>query len=145
MKIYGTWGPFDAPYVRAILACSSFNIRAPITFLIDSGASRTTILDSDVVRLGIAYLKLERFTQGTTGIGGVVDTFILPEVTLTFRTSNDIYQEHFDKIFVLRHSIKDKGTEERIKKLPSLLGRDFINKYELVLNRKSSLVSFTHE
>jgi len=145
VRIYGTWGPFEAPYVRVILSCPSFFIQSPVIFLIDSGASRTTILDSDAARMRIDYSKLKRFEQGTTGIGGIVDTYILPDVTLTFRTPDGLHEERFKEIFVLKHGTQDDKTLERVRKLPSLLGRDVINKYELVLNRREEIVLLSDE
>jgi len=93
VRIFGHWGEFDAPYVVAILVCEKLNLRKLVDFLIDTGASRTTILDSDAIQLGIDYSKLERLKEGTTGIGGVVDTFILPQVKLLFRTEDGSIHE----------------------------------------------------
>ncbi len=143
MNLYGTWGPHDAPYVPAFVSCPSLEISFAVSFLIDTGASRTTILDSDAIRIGLDYSKLDRFIPGTTGIGGVVDTYIVPNVSLIFITDEGIHEEEFEEILVLRHIIKKKEEQERIKKLPSLLGRDFTNKLKLVLNRREELVLLT--
>lgn len=35
---------------------------------------------------------------------------------------------------------RNKREEQRIKRIPSLLGRDFINKYSLFLNKKKDVV-----
>lgn len=145
MKIKGVWGEFDAPYVRALFICSELNLREHIEFLIDSGASRTTIMDNDAVMLGIDPEQLEKSTEGTTGIGGVVDTYIIPMVTLIFRTSTGIHEEVFDRIFTLKHNPRNKREEQRIKRIPSLLGRDFINKYSLFLNKKKDVVLISDE
>ena len=59
MKIKGVWGEFDAPYVRALFICEGLNLKEHIEFLIDSGASRTTILDNDAIMLGIDHDHLE--------------------------------------------------------------------------------------
>lgn len=145
MKIKGVWEKFDAPYVRALFICSELNFREHIEFLIDSGASRTTILDNDAIRLGINYDRLERYKEGTTGIGGVVDTYIIPQATIIFRTSTGIHEESFDMVFTLKHKPRNEREEERIKRIPSLLGRDFLNKYSLFLNRKKALVIISDE
>jgi hypothetical protein len=44
-----------------------------------------------------------------------------------------------EEIFVLKHKIRD----ERIKRIPSLLGRDILNKYQLFLDKKSNKVIIT--
>ena len=145
MKIKGVWSRYDAPYVRALFTCSELNLREHIEFLIDSGASRTTILDNDAVRLGINLDQLEMSKEGTTGIGGVVDTYIIPQATLIFRTSTGIHEESFDRLFILKHKPKSRREEDRIKRIPSLLGRDFINRYTLLLNKKKDIVDISDE
>lgn len=145
MKIRGVWGEFDAPYVRALFICPKLNIREHIEFLIDSGASRTTILDNDAIRLGINLDQLERSKQGTTGIGGVVDTYVIRQAALIFRTSTGIHEESFDSLFILKHTPRSRREEESIKRIPSLLGRNFINRYSLLLNKKKDIVVIRDE
>ena len=145
MKIKGVWGEFDAPYVRALFICEGLNLKEHIEFLIDSGASRTTILDNDAIMLGIDHDHLEKSVEGTIGIGGVVDTYIIPKVTLIFRTSTGIHEEVFDKLFTLKHKPRDTREEGRIKRIPSLLGRDFLNKHSLFLNKKKDVVIISDE
>lgn len=145
MKIKGVWGEFDAPYVRALFICKGLNLREHIEFLIDFGASRTIITDNDAVRLGIDHDQLEKSVERTIGIGGVVDTYIIPKVTLIFRTSAGIHEEGFDRVFTLKHKPRNKSEDERIKRIPSLLGRDFINKHNLFLNKKKDMVLLSDE
>lgn len=145
MIIKGTWGEFEAPYLIALFICDEQSIKKPIEFLIDTGASKTTILDNDAIRLNIDYSKLKRLEEGTTGIGGTVDAYIIPNVRLMFRIREGVHKEKFEQIFVIKHIIKDKEMEERIRKIPSLLGRDFLNKYTLALNRKKKSVVITDE
>ncbi len=56
-----------------------------------------------------------------------------------------IHEEELKEIFVVEHTIRDKEMEARIKKIPSLLGRDFLNKYTLVLDKKRESVIITDE
>jgi len=141
MRIVGRWGAFDAPYVNALLTCETFNIRHPIEFLIDTGASRTTLSDTDATRLGIQHQKLARLREGTTGIGGVVATFTPPRVKLIFKTIQDTHIEELPRVFVLRH----KKGDENIRRIPSLLGRDILNKFRLLLDKERGVVTLTDE
>jgi len=84
-------------------------------------------------------------SPGIAGIGGVVDTFIIPSARLLFRTENGFYKEELKEIFVLKHVAEEKEIEERIRRLPSLLGRDVLNKYGLVLSKSDQLVVITDE
>ena len=145
MRLEGYWGEFEAPYVSAVLICEVLGLKKPVEFLIDTGASRTTILDNDAIRLGIDCGKLQKFEPGTAGIGGIVDTFIIPDVKLLFRSKNGFHEEELKEIFVLRHVAEEREIEERIRRLPSLLGRDVLNKYGLVLLKSDRLVIITDE
>jgi len=145
MRIEGKWSPGGVPFIVAFLRCESWHIEETVAFLIDSGASRTTLLDSDAERLGIDFSRLERFEEGTTGIGGMVETYILPSVKLSFRTTEGVHEEEFREIFVLRHRPRNREEEERIKALPSLLGRDFLNEYKVILDRRRGRITITDE
>lgn len=145
MRIEGIWGA-DAPFLRAFLICEKLGIKDYIIFLVDTGATSTNILDRDAIRLRIDYSKLKRVKDGTTGIGGVVDTYILPQVKLYFRAADgSLHEEKLKELSVLRHVPKDRKEEEHIKRLPSLLGRDFLNRYKVILDRSNDRVTLTDE
>lgn len=126
----------------AVLECEALHIRDTIEFLVDTGASRTTICDKDVIRLGIDLSRLDKLSEGMLGIGGLVDTYVLKDVKLTFRRENEgSHLENFDRIYVLKHAIRD----ERIMRIPSILGRDMLNKYALVYNKRNEMAYITDE
>ncbi len=53
-------GPLEAAYVNVVLESESLHIYATVEFLIDTGATRTTVSDKDAIRLGIDYEALEK-------------------------------------------------------------------------------------
>ncbi|MGQ9641231.1 MAG: aspartyl protease family protein [Candidatus Bathycorpusculaceae bacterium] len=135
-------GIFEAAYVVAVLECEALRIRDTVEFLVDTGASRTTICDKDVVRLGIDFSKLEKLSEGMLGIGGLVDTYVLRDVKLTFRRENgESHMEVFDRIYVLKHAVQD----ERIMRIPSILGRDMLNKHAFVYDKRQEKAYITNE
>ncbi len=135
-------GIFEAAYVVAVLECEVLRIHDTIEFLVDTGASRTTICDKDVIRLGIDFSKLEKLSEGMLGIGGLVDTYVLKNVKLTFRRENGkSHMENFDRIYVLKHAVRD----ERIMRIPSILGRDMLNKHALVYDKRHEKAYITDE
>lgn len=73
-----------APFVLAFLRCEKFGIFAPLKLLIDTGASRTVIMDRDVIRLGLKYEQLERLEEKVVGVGGEVETYVLRRAGLLF-------------------------------------------------------------
>jgi hypothetical protein len=129
----------NAAYVIATLLSIEFNIHRPVRFLIDTGASRTIISDMDAIKLGIDHSLLPRFKAGTAGIGGVVETYFIRDVRLIFKTQEGTHVEKMDEVYILKHKIGD----ERIKRIPSLWGRDILNKYQLLLDRRSNKVIIT--
>ncbi|MGQ9723287.1 MAG: aspartyl protease family protein [Candidatus Jordarchaeum sp.] len=133
---------FEAAYLVAILESKTPGINETIQFLVDTGASRTTICDKDSLRLGIDFNKLERLSEGMLGIGGLVDAYAMKNVKLTFRRENGkSHVESMERIYVLRHAIQD----ERIMRIPSILGRDILNKYALVYDKRHETAYITDE
>jgi len=66
-----------AGFVNAHLISEEMNIDETVEFLADTGASRTTLLDKDVICLGIECDKLRRYEQDMSGIGGSVETYVI--------------------------------------------------------------------
>jgi len=135
MKIMG-WFEFGAAFVASTISFD--NIEAPITFLVDTGASKTIISDKDAIRLGVDYDKLEKLEEGLIGIGGEVETFLMRDVDLRFKSESDTHKERLD-MMLLRH----KKLDDKIKKIPSLLGRNILNKYSLTYNASENLVELS--
>lgn len=125
-----------APTIRSLMRIPSIGSQY-ITLLIDTGASTTALLDLDAMRFGItlAYAKsrLRPSPRKMVGIGGAAETYIIPSVELTFRSEDGATIETTD-LYVVLHDPERLGLEnyERILPLPSILGRDIINKYKLM-------------
>jgi len=49
--------------------------------------------------------------------------------------------ESFDRIYVLKHTVRD----ERIMRIPSILGRDMLNKYALAYDKRNEASYITDE
>ena len=135
-------GPLEAAYVAAILESKSLHIYAVVEFLVDTGATRTTICDKESVRLGIDYLALEKLCEGMLGIGGTVDTYNLNDVNLIFRQENKkTHEETLERICVLKHP----QLNDHILRIPSILGRDILNKHSLIYDKRKETVYITDE
>jgi len=135
-------GPFEAAYVVAVLESKLLGIRETVEFLVDTGASRTTICDKDAIKLGIDFSMLEKLGEGMLGVGGVVNTYVLKDVKLVFRREDErSHVESFERIYVLKHAVLD----EKILRLPSILGRDMLNKYLFVYDNKRGKAFVTDE
>lgn len=135
-------GIFEAAYVVAILESKPLEINETVEFLVDTGASRTTICDKDTLRLGIDFNKLERLIEGMFGMGGQVETYAMKNVKLTFRRENGkSHVENMERIYALKHVVLD----ERIMRIPSILGRDILNKYMFIYDKRNETAYITDE
>lgn len=82
------------------LKCSQFNILKTVDFLIDSGASYTTLLPYDAVRLGISFNILSDFPKPCcTATGLLAFPKVLPDVELHLDRNDG--NPNSEEIFVL--------------------------------------------
>ena len=110
--------------------------------LIDTGATKTTILDKDAISLGISYSKLTKSKQPLLGVGGTVETHIAKDAELYFRTEDGSeHKEELSELLVVRHG----DPAPNIMRIPSVLGRDILNKYRLIFDRGRGQVEITNE
>ena len=122
-------------FIEARLISESLQLDEKVSFLVDTGASRTTLLDKDALRTGIRYDKLTKSKSSLIGIGGTISCFIITDSTLTFRSSKGNVSVKL-AISVAKHPLEhmDAHSRTQILRLPSLLGRDVINKYKLTFD-----------
>ena len=118
----------DAPYFTVRLRSAHF--QGLVRLLADTGASRTTLLDRDVRLLGIQDEILEPALLPIVGIGGSVRSFLVGDVEFTLASDKgDVVQ--LQDLWVVQHDLSQLPPEEvsRILRLPSVLGRDLINRF----------------
>ncbi|MBO3800428.1 MAG: hypothetical protein FGF52_05180 [Candidatus Brockarchaeota archaeon] len=60
---------------------------------IDTGASSTIILDRDIRYLRLKIKDLKRTERSVGGIGGLIDTYLLEDVTMLFKTEEGMLHE----------------------------------------------------
>lgn len=122
--------------VQAIVQCKSPLVDKHITFLVDTGACHTTILDRDAKRLKIDYEALSPLPQKawTRGVGGLVETFQMSNVHLKFLSEDRksvLLDAKLPSVNVLKHP---KERYNDVREFPSLLGMDFIRDYRLIVS-----------
>jgi len=135
LKIRGILEDDGHAYVHAFIVCPQIKRIAPIVFLVDLGATTTTILEGDCIRLGIDCDHLERAPGPTVVPGGRTETYILRDVFLIFETEEGEFEfEKLDKIDVVK-----PGANSIL--LPfSLLGVDVISRFKLTYSKNDGLV-----
>jgi len=76
------------------------------------------------------------------GIGGSAGTYFLRDVILAFpRENGKSHAASFDRIYVLKHAVVD----EKIIRIPSILGREMLNEYALIYDKKNGTSYITDE
>ncbi len=129
----------DAPYFAAHLRSAYF--QGLVWFLADTGASRTTLLDRDVRLLGISADALEPAPLPIVGIGGSVRSFLVRDVEITLASDEDHVVLRQD-LWVVQHDLERLPPEEvsRILRIPSVFGRDLINRFHFACDYGSGIV-----
>lgn len=128
LRGYFKEGVLEAAYITAVLKIPNLNITQKIEFLIDTGATKTTILDKDAISAGIPYNRLIRPKHPLLGVGGLVATYIAKNAGIYFRADDDSeHKELLRELLVVKHA----RVNHNIMRIPSVLGRDILNKYRL--------------
>ena len=113
-----------------------------ISFLIDTGTPKTILSERDAHKLGVDFEHLEKTSASMLGIGGFAETFHLNEVTLIFLSEEGKYEEHLSELLLVR---EPDLTEEIKNQIPSILGRDLLSKFTLLINLQRDLVIITDQ
>jgi len=135
LKIQGILEDDGHAYIQAYIASPHIKRISPIVFLVDLGATITTILEGDCVRLGIDCDHLEKASKPAVIPGGRADTYVLRDVIIIFETrEGELGFERLDKIDVI-----PPKADSLI--LPfSLLGIDILSRFKLTYSKKDGLV-----
>jgi hypothetical protein len=128
----------DAPYFAVHVRSAYF--QGLVWLLADTGASRTTLLDRDVRLLSIPPEALEPSLLPIVGIGGSVRSFLMKDVEITLASDEGSLGLQQD-IWAVQHNLGQLPPEEvaRILRLPSVLGRDIINRFQFACDYQSGV------
>ncbi|MCS7138758.1 MAG: protease [Crenarchaeota archaeon] len=131
-----------APFVKAILVSDELNVSRLIDFHVDTGASASIILDKDLRYLKLDITKLKKAERNVGGIGGMIDTYVIEDAKLMFRTDEGSLHGERLKMLVARHDLTGLDAESirLVLTMPSLLGRDILRRYKLIYSERSNEV-----
>lgn len=113
-----------SPYVEGVLILPRLAVSTKVSFLLDTGADRTVLHPADAIRLRLDYSALTA-TIKSTGIGGSSRNFV-ESATVLFEDGAGMH--------VYRIPICIPPVTRASRKLPSLLGRDIVNRWRMVYN-----------
>lgn len=123
-----------APSVSVQLESAKLRFGRTLRLLIDTGASTTVVLDRDLRRLGVEWTRLSGPEGQLIGMGGTVHTRLIEDAKLIFKSASGEFTTLTSAIHAARHDLSRLGPEMRksVMLLPSLLGRDIIERYKFV-------------
>lgn len=132
-----------APYLAVHL--QSIHFHGLVWFLVDTGASRTTLLDRDTRLLKIPIEALEPTMLPLVGIGGTVRSFLARDVEITLASDEGDVGFRQD-VWVAQHDLAQLPPDEasRILRLPSVLGRDLMNRFRFTCDYQAGIVELEH-
>lgn len=124
-------GTSQRPHIEARLAIPSLKLSGEISLILDTGADSTVLMPMDAVKLGVDYGALKVPTQ-STGIGGVSHGF-REQGVLTFRGSGGA-------LYTYQISLILPAPTSQIMAIPSLLGRDILNRWGVNCDPTNSIL-----
>jgi hypothetical protein len=129
----------DAPHFAVHLRGPDFE--GMVWMLADTGASRTILLDCDVRSLRIPARSLEPSSLAIVGIRGSMRSFSIRAVEVTWASDEGDVTEQLP-LAVAQHDLDQLPPAEasRILRLPSVLGRDLLNRFRFTCDYRSGTV-----
>jgi hypothetical protein len=129
----------DAPYFAVRLRSS--HVQGLAWLLADTGASRTVLMDREVRQLGLSVAALQPAPGAIVGVGGSVQSWVLPAVDVVLSgDAGDVVLRR--DLWVVQHDLQHLSPQEvsRILQIPSVLGRDLMNHFRFTCDYQSQLV-----
>ena len=121
------------PYLEGRLLLLRLSIQGDISFLVDTGADKSVLMPIDANRLGVDYTTLEG-SAISVGIGGQSNMFTESGGVLFLEGSNSLHLYLID--------IRIPSYTPEISDLPSLLGRDVLDRWRIHYNPSVGTLSF---
>ena len=127
------------PYLRGRLLIPSLHINAVIRFCVDTGSDTTTLMPRDGNKIGIDYSSLNKSNQ-SMGISGAIDSY-KERAILAFTDQGPIIHGYDLDLTIIGPDPQKPG----INRLPSLLGRDILNRWTMHYSPTTDSLTFKVE
>ena len=137
--IRGEFGPTGQPFAEGFLTLPRFGITRNITCLVDTGAHATCIHPRDGVPAAIPFDHLENPVT-SYGVGGPA-TYFRERAVLEFVDGDARAIRRYEVDVLIAKPAADPM--HGINRLPSLLGRDIIDRCRMVYDRTEGVLEFT--
>ena len=111
------------PYIQGRLFIPRLEIWSDVSFLVDTGADKTSLLPADGSRMGLSYDQLMKSPIPSVGIGGISRSYTEESIVL--------FNEPGKALYIYEITIEIVGPDDHIMDIPSLLGRDILNRWRM--------------
>jgi hypothetical protein len=113
------------PFIDGRIVVPRANLKGGIPFLIDTGADTSALMPADALRIGLDYSTLTG-QRDAVGIGGVSRSFT--ERALI------VFEDSGKALYIYQVEIVIPEAAPELFRLPSLLGRDIVNRWSMSYN-----------
>ncbi len=122
-----------APYLEARVAIPRLRLNGLVSFLVDTGADGTILMPADSRKLSVNFRMLRNPTT-SEGIGGPAKGYN-EQMIFSFSDRKFVYSYLFD--------VEIASPTPHNHRFPSLLGRDILDQWRLVIERSKGRAVFT--
>jgi hypothetical protein len=143
MRIQGCFGEYGAPWVPVKLRRKECEKVLDVQFLIDTGAYRSMVGTAEIYALGVSIHELRKSVGTAVGFGGRTQFYFLQNVELTFESDQGPHTEVLAKM--LTTFGPSTGQHRKRPHVRSVLGRDILDRYALILDKRAGIVVLTDE
>jgi hypothetical protein len=143
MRIQGYFGQFGAPWVPVKLCRQESDQVLDVQFLIDTGAYRSMVGTAEIYALGVSIHELRKSVGTAVGFGGRTQFYHLQNVELTFETDQGPHTETLAQM--LTTFGPSTGHHRKRAHVRSVLGRDILDRYAVIIDKRSGTVLLTDE
>ena len=114
-----------------------------VQFLIDTGAYRSMVGTAEIYALGVSIHELRKSVGTAIGFGGRTQFYFLQNVALTFHTDQGPHTEVLPKMLTTFGPYT--GQHRKRPHMRSVLGRDILDRYALVIDKRAGIVMLSDE
>jgi hypothetical protein len=143
MRIRGYFGHFGAPCVAVKLKRNDSDKVLVVPFIIDTGAYWSMVGTKIIYDLGVSIHELRKSVGTAVGFGGRSQFYFLKDVELTLETDQGPHAEALPQIMTPFGPYT--GVHRKRAHVKSILGRDILDRYALILDKRSGLVILTDD
>ena len=131
MRILGRRGRGNLFYIYINIISPALDKSAFVRFVVDTGAAITSIGRKDTITNDINIFEFEKMDDITYGIGGNLESYILPNCKFTFLTDDGDDVGHTEELDFIQMFHEPKIYENGYNPVPSLLGIDILEKFKI--------------